>query len=184
MKTFFTLLQILLPELERFSADDRENDNGANDKQDSVTIVARRVLPAIRQYSSWLLSNSNALIIENEDRDTSLHIQIREFWKLYASTLSLLASSFDIAKLPEIDYLLEEDEETIGFRPLMNEETGRRYFNANGRRKPQPQDESVERHHPNDEMLFRVRDLLIDGADLVVHKVISNPPLFCNPFFR
>lgn len=177
VKTFFTLLQILLPELERVSAADHENNDGASGKQDTVTVVARRVLPALRQYSSWLLSNSSALIIESEDQDSSLHIQIREFWKLYASTLTLLWSTFDVVNLPEVEYLLEEDQETIGFRPLMNEKTGRRYFDSNGRRKPQLQGESAERHHPNDEMLFRIRHFLIDGVDLVKHNVGSDPVL-------
>ncbi|KAK2766014.1 hypothetical protein FQN54_007529 [Arachnomyces sp. PD_36] len=167
VKTFFTLLQILLPELERFTTDDCESS-----KQDSVTVVARRVLPAIRQYSSWLLSNYGALVVENMDQDTALHIQIREFWKLYASTLSLLASTFDIGSLPEIHYLLEEDEETFGFMPLMNDETGRRFFVTNRQKKPQMQDDSVERNHPNDEMLFRIRDFFIDGLYLVVNKKI------------
>jgi hypothetical protein len=180
VKTFFTLLQILLPELERFTTEESENDDGTKNKHDSVTVVARRVLPAIRQYSSWLLSNSTSLLVEPEDRDTSLYIQIREFWKLYASTLSLLASTFDIVNLPEINYLLDEDEETLGFRPFMNKETARRYVDAEGQRKPQLQDKSVERHHTNDEMLYRIRAFFIDGLDLVHQKVCI---VFCFPFF-
>lgn len=180
VKTFFTLLQILLPELERVSGPDRESEDGARVNHDTVTVVARRVLPALRQYSSWLLSNSSALVSESEDRDTSLHIQIREFWKLYASTLTLLAWTFHVQTLPEVEYLLEEDQDIIGFRPLMNEESGRRYYDATRRLKPQLQDESVERHHhPNDEMLFRIRHLLIDAADLVNRNVGSPPtPVF------
>lgn len=183
VKTFFTLLQILLSELERISAADRENNDGAKARQDTVTVVARRVLPALRQYSSWLLTNSNALVVESEDRDTSLHIQIREFWKLYANALSLLASTFDLVNLPEVEYLLEEDEETIGFCPLVNETTRWRYRNAKGK-KPSLQDESVERHHPNDEMLFRVRSFLIDGLELVNGKVCPDPPFAPLLFLR
>lgn len=170
VKTFFTLLQILLVELERFAVEDpsnKENKNGP----DKVTVVARRILPALRHYSSWLLTTSDLLATQKEEIDSSLSIQIKEFWKIYASTLSLLASTFDIARLPEIDYLLEEDEESLGFAPLDQDATSRRYAGVNSQPKPRMNDPGVERSHPNMEMLYRVREFVIDGLDLVVRKV-------------
>ncbi|KAJ5619007.1 hypothetical protein N7510_002991 [Penicillium lagena] len=171
VKTFFTLLQILLVELERFAVDDpsnKENKNGP----DKVTVVARRILPALRHYSSWLLTTSDFLATQKEEIDSSLSIQIKEFWKIYASTLSLLASTFDIVRLPEIDYLLEEDEESLGFAPLDQEATSRRYAGINNQPKPRMNDSGVERSHPNMEMLYRIREFVIDGLDLVVRKQI------------
>jgi hypothetical protein len=172
VKTFFTLLQILLSELERFAIEDPENNEECTkDGSDKITVVARRILPALRQYSSWLLSNSNSLVSETGDRDTPLYVQIKEFWNIYANTLSLLASTFDVASLREVEYLLDEDEETLGFLPLVNEVTTRRFTDSTGRTKPRSHDKAVARHLPNVEMLFRIREFVIDGLDLVVNKV-------------
>ncbi|EAW12549.1 uncharacterized protein ACLA_009720 [Aspergillus clavatus NRRL 1] len=167
VKTFFTLLQILLAELEKFAVEDSLNKDMKNGP-DKVTVVARRVLPALRHYSSWLLVVSHLLVAHKEEKDTPLAVQITEFWKIYANTLTLLASTFDVVHLPEIDYLLEEDEETLGFAPLHKDATSRRYMSANVQPKPRMTDIGVERNHPNIEMLYRIREFVIDGLDLVV----------------
>lgn len=168
VKTFFTLLQILLAELERFAIEDPDNKE-TKTGSDKVTVVGRRVLPTLRHYSAWLLSNSGSLVAEKEE--SPLFVQVKEFWKIYANTLTLLASTFDVISLPEIDYLLEEDEETLGFKPLVNESTSRRYLDANGQQKPRMVDPGIERSHPNIEMLYRIREFVIDGLDLVVSGV-------------
>ncbi|OJJ87176.1 uncharacterized protein ASPGLDRAFT_119491 [Aspergillus glaucus CBS 516.65] len=164
VKTFFTLLQILLAELERFAVEDQDG----TPKPEKVTVVARRVLPALRNYSSWLLTVSSLLVAYKEEKDTPMSVQIAEFWKIYANTLTLLASTFEVVNLPDIDYLLEEDEETLGFAPLDQKATSRRYLDANGKHKLRMHDEGVERSHPNIEMLYRIREFVIDGLDLVV----------------
>lgn len=181
VKTFFTLLQILLAELERFAVEDSLSKD-AKSGPDKVTAVARRVLPALRHYSSWLLIVSHSLVAHKEEKDTSLAVQITEFWKIYANTLSLLASTFDVVHLPEIDYLLEEDEETLGFAPLHKDAASRRYLSATGKQKPRMTDAGVERSHPNIEMLYRIREFVIDGLDLVVSNVRSVLCIFLYQF--
>ncbi|KAL5043962.1 hypothetical protein BDW71DRAFT_186875 [Aspergillus fruticulosus] len=168
VKTYFTLLQILLAEVERFAVEDSISNN-SKDKvgADKVTVVARRILPALRNYSSWLLTVSNYLVAYKE-KDTPLAVQLTEFWKIYANTLTLLACTFDVVHLPEVDYLLEEDEETLCFMPLSKGATSRRYLDAKGQQKPSMNDPGVERNHPNIEMLYRIREFVIDGLDLVV----------------
>ncbi|KAL3446264.1 hypothetical protein BJX65DRAFT_279892 [Aspergillus insuetus] len=161
VKTFFTLLQILLAEVERFAVED------AKVGADKVTVVARRILPALRNYSSWLLTVNHHLVAYNE-KDTPLAVQVIEFWKIYANTLTLLASTFDVISLPEVDYLLEEDEETLCFMPLSKSATNRRYLDMQDQQKPRMNDPGVERSHPNIEMLYRIREFVIDGLDLVV----------------
>lgn len=172
VKTFFTLLQILLAEVERFAVEDGQNDTKTG--PDKVTVVARRVLPALRNYSSWLLTVSHLLVAYKEEKDTPLAVQVTEFWKIYANTLTLLASTFDVVNLPEIDYLLEEDEETLCFEPLNKETTSRRYLDMNGQRKPRMYNSGIERSHPNIEMLYRIREFVIDGLDLVVSNVCQS----------
>lgn len=169
MKTFFTLLQILSAEVERFAVED-PNGKDAKAGADKVTVVARRILPALRNYSSWLLTVRDSLVA-HRGNDTPLSVQITELWKIYANALTLLASTFDIIYLPEVDYLLEEDEETLGFAPLHKGVTDRRYLDTNGQQKPRMHDVGVERSHPNIEMLYRIREFVIDGLDLVVGNV-------------
>jgi hypothetical protein len=176
VKTFFTLLQILLVELERFATEDSSTSSIETPKKDNgpdkVTVVARRILPALRHYSSWLLTTSDYLVAQKEEKDSTLSIQIQEFWKIYAGTLTLLASTFDVVHLPEIDYLLEEDEESLGFAPLDQAATSRRYIGMGEQIKPRVNDPGVERSHPNEEMLYRIREFVIDGLDLVVRNRI------------
>lgn len=174
VKTFFTLLQILLVELERTASFEDPNSKDAMPIPDKVSVVARRILPALRHYSSWLLTNSQSLVEQKEEKDSALSIQIKEFWKIYAGTLSLLASSFDVVSLPEVDYLLEEDEESLGFAPLDQDATSRRYVGGGDRSKPRMHDLGIERSHPNMEMLYRIREFVIDGLDLVVRGVREN----------
>lgn len=159
-----------MAELERFAGEDSSHKDEKNGPE-KVTVVARRILPALRHYSSWLLTISNLLVAQKEEKETLLSVQIKEFWKIYANTLTLLASTFDVVHLPEIDYLLEEDEETLGFAPLAKEATNRRYLDTNGKQKPRMNDSGVQRNHPSIEMLYRIREFVIDGLDLVVSNV-------------
>lgn len=164
VRTFFALLQVLLPELERSVSEDiQSNDIASSSGSPKITAVTRRVLPALRQYSSWLLSNAE--ILAAQVGDNVLNVQIRELWKLYATTLTLLISTFPESELPRVEYLFDEDEDTVGFKPLNNESTKRRYYDRANLVVPKPKyyDRGVQRHHPNAEMLGRVRDLLTDG---------------------
>ncbi|EFE40372.1 conserved hypothetical protein [Trichophyton verrucosum HKI 0517] len=145
---FFTLLQVFLAELECSA--------------DKVTSVAYSILPALRHYSSWLLVNSPVLVSAPESKDTPLCIQIKELWKSYANTLTVLTSTFDVINLPDVDYLLEEDENTLGFKPFAHPNTMRRY-GPPGATKPRRHETTAS----NDkEMLFRIRQFVIDGLDL------------------
>ena len=169
VKTFFTLLQILSTELERIAGED------ANiiDASKKISVVSRRVLPALRHYSSWLLCVYHLLVaVQKKGNESPLPVQIREFWKVYANALTLLTSLFDVVQLPEIDYLLEEDEETLGFAPLAKDASSRRYLDANGAQKPRMDEPGLERSHPSIEMLYRIREFVIDGLDLVVSNKI------------
>ena len=152
VKTFFTLLQVLLAELECSA--------------EKVTFVAQQVLPVLRNYSTWLLADSELLITKTES--TGLNVHIKEFWKIYANTLTLITSTFDVASLPEVNYLLEEDVDTLGFSPLVTSLTTRRYSGDTDQLKPRPSDSRLP---ANAEMLFRIRDFVIDGLDLVANKV-------------
>lgn len=162
------------PELERSSEGDDVNQNGGRASQlsDKITIVARRVLPGLRLYSTWFTRFWH--VLNANIADTLTKVEVQELWKAYAATLTLLTSSFPADQLPQDpsdSYMLEEDIETIGFQPLVSPETTRLWY-RDGVMKPKCTD--VERSHPNVEMLMRVRDLLIDGLMLTQN---SDAPL-------
>lgn len=168
----FTLLQVLQPEFEGLAgADTEDEDELSSTDLNQISVVARRVLPGARHYSSWLTSNT-AILINQQTRDTPLSVQIKELWKIYASTLTLLASTFPVSALTAIDYLLEEDEDTLGFKPFENERAQGRYYQPGlATKKPKWHNKGVERQHPNLEMFGRIRDFLAEGLALAVDPV-------------
>ncbi|KAL7274634.1 hypothetical protein RUND412_002466 [Rhizina undulata] len=150
--TFTTLHQVFQPELERVVGGNTEND------AENVSAVGRRMLPSLRLYSTWLRIYHQKLT--HQFADTSMSVLIKQLWQTYANTLSLLAATFPIERLPKLDYLLEEDEDTMGFLPFVS---------VNGDKKASwDNEERGEREHvhPNEEMLARIRFLLEDGAQL------------------
>ncbi|KAK7556176.1 hypothetical protein IWX92DRAFT_98471 [Phyllosticta citricarpa] len=164
IKTFNILLQILQAELERLTGEDIDGSD-SEPLSEKVTAVARRVLPGIRLYSTWFMKNWSVL---SADLEGSAHSKVdaHELWKAYAETLTLLASAFNVGLLPMEQYLLEEDVDTLGFQPLLADSTKRRWFDGSSP-KAKWSDEDVKRNHPNVEMLMRIRDLLVDGLELV-----------------
>ena len=159
LKTFFTLLQILLPELAREEEADGDGDLGRK-----LSAISRRILPSLRNYSSWLVSNASDLVAQSND--ASLGVHIKEFWSIYANTLTLLAATFPAADLPAINYLVEEDEDVLSFLPLINDSTLPRFCGSNEQCKPR-HGPSAPKELPSVEMLSRIRQLLADGIGLV-----------------
>jgi hypothetical protein len=161
------LLQLLQPELAgpRDDADapdvtGRENRNNT----ESITAVTRRILPALRQYSTWLVYRAE--IISAQEGHTPLNVHIKEMWSMYCSTMSLLVVAFPPENLEDIDYLLEEDMATVGLKPFRESELCSLYTNGDGQLKPRSTDPNIERSHPNLEMRARLKDLLGDAVVL------------------
>ncbi|KAK2774531.1 hypothetical protein FQN53_003651 [Emmonsiellopsis sp. PD_33] len=161
IKTFLTLLQILLAELESSAATANESEK--------ITSAAQSVLPPLRHYSSWLISNSTSLV--SQSPGSSVYVQISAFLKMYTKTLNILTSSFDAPNLPDVNYLLYEDEDALSFSPLMNAITAAKYVDDRGQKTARASD--VEKKFPVDvEMLYRVREFIIHGLQLVTQEKI------------
>ena len=104
--------------------------------------------------------------------DTTLDVQVKELWKTYANTLTLIAATILASDPPAIEYLLEEDEDTLGFEPFQGELLQERYSNQEmGAPKPLFHALNVKRQHPNVEMLGRICDILTDGVSLARNEV-------------
>jgi len=150
----------LYQELERVASE--HTDDQPRSVADNVTAVARRMLPSLRLYSIWLLVNHK--VLTNQIDDTSLNVQIKQLWQIYANSLSLLLATFPLRFLPNLDYLLEEDEDVLGFQPFALITEAR---NAS-LRQHLPKD---RREHPNQEVLARVLCLIEDGCELCTEEV-------------
>jgi hypothetical protein len=166
LKVFFVLLGILVSEFADLEESPGHVDT-TGDCSEKLTAVVRRVLPALRHYSSWLRSSFSSLY---KQTDETVVAHVREFWKRYSEALTVLTTTFDIETLPAIDYLLEEDLDTVAFAPLSNGASANRYRERN-QIKPKISDVGVYRRHPNQEMLARVRGLVLDGIQIIVNDV-------------
>lgn len=172
IKTFSTLLELYRNDV-KGKADESLpilSTSNAQSVLSQVTALTRHVLPALRLYSAWLLTNSN--VLSANVGDEALTATVNDFWEIYTKTLSSIAAVFSVQRLPEVTYQLEEDVETIGFKPLEHDLT-RKLWNKEGSAelKPRYNDASQQRILPDLEMLARIRELQIDGLLLAVDKV-------------
>ena len=166
VRNFFTLLQLLQSELEAGATGEADLSPTQSSPGGSsrISAVARRVLPALRQYSSWL--TTNVTLLTNNVGESALQVQVKEMWKIYANTLTILASTFSVASLPALDYLLEEDEDTICFKPFTGDTSARHRLPGSTDRKPMFHASGIERQHPNVEMWGRIREFVVVGLRL------------------
>lgn len=96
-----------------------------------------------------------------------MHSLIQKFWTAYIEVLTLMSSTTRFGDLPRLEYLLEEDEEIIGFKPLQEGGLQQKYLiPKTTSRKPKCHEQGVKRHHPNTEMLCRIRDFVQDAIEL------------------
>lgn len=96
-----------------------------------------------------------------------MHLHIKQMWSMYADVMSKIVHAFPVDKLPTVEYLLEEDEITVGFKPLREPSNSSSvpnvYVDAKRELKARMTDPGIERNHPNIEMLARVRDILLSA---------------------
>ena len=127
-----------------------------------ITPVVRRILPGLRLYSSWLLYS-----LESMTTPVAVNL-LATFWENYVQALNCLLTSLDLTQgIPAIDYLLEEDELTIGLSFFAtNTRVSNRFLRKNGTVKPNPSNGQTQREHPTQEMLGRVVDFIADAVGI------------------
>jgi len=170
IRTIIALLQTLQPELvDTVSGEELPSHiDGSQPIQsrEKITAVARRVLPVLRQYSTWLVAKSSVIA---QAAHTDLGPYIRQLWIIYADVMTKITGIFPVEDLDTVGYLLEEDEMTVGFKPLRVPELtaeSNLYVDEDGMMKPRFTDPGIERSHPNIEMVARIRDILLCALTL------------------
>lgn len=86
--------------------------------------LATNILPCLRNYGSWVLSDTKLLTAGLID--TSI---VENLWQTYAKTLQYLSTLIIDRDFPAVTYVLPEDEETIGFLPFTQDTRNKhRYY--------------------------------------------------------
>jgi hypothetical protein len=95
---------------------------------------------------------------------------IEQFWPIYAKAVDIVAALFpiwDLEDVVDVKYMLEEDAETLGFKPLFSDKTNKVWYEKDtGALKARFSDIRVQRVSGDEEMLVRVKDFLADGLYL------------------
>ncbi|ESZ95008.1 hypothetical protein SBOR_4628 [Sclerotinia borealis F-4128] len=176
LQVFCVLLQALITELtDAAEAENLESltaTDASGDSFEKLSPVAIRVLPAIRQYFAWIISQRLLLIglADGIDLESTgpLVGHIRRMWKTAADTLTALVGFFPVASLPYLPYLLSEDEQTVGFKPLRDPPHGLEeyslYNKDDGSLKARISDGIIRQ--PDSENYARIRDILRAGMAL------------------
>ncbi|KAL8935816.1 MAG: hypothetical protein Q9211_004496 [Gyalolechia sp. 1 TL-2023] len=159
LQTFSTILQLLQ------AAYEQRNTESTTASVNFISPTMRRLLPSLRYYQSWL--QSRAALLSAHLGEPKMQSLIQSFWTTYVDVLNLMSSTTRFGDLPRLEYALEEDEEIIGFGPLQEGDLQRKYLHPKSMsRKPNCQEQGVKRHHPNTEMLCRIRDFVEDAIEI------------------
>ncbi|MBW0468819.1 hypothetical protein O181_008534 [Austropuccinia psidii MF-1] len=154
-----------------------------SDLSQNISAVLRRILPALRIISKWILSghmddiHKIRVTLASVPLCTSIdHLATAEckFWAEYKNFIKSLKKCFPIGKLPNLDLTvkLEEDVELTGFLPIKK---GIAMSLSSRTRRLSEGTISIKALHPNEEHLIRLRDLQKD-ARLIVIKYLSKKP--------
>ena len=166
---FIVLLRMLHLELKSLAQVQADKVEGS-DSIHSMTPPARKILPLVRLYSSWLLSKAEKLLEAQQTQNFHPHLSM--LWQGYAATTSRLVEVFQIQDLPEVNYLLDEDYDTAAFLVWSEKAKERRLFDVTGNMKPSRSEAGPGTVLPPDmEMLARVRDLVTDSVYFKKKKV-------------
>lgn len=171
LMTFQALLKVLSREL----GEPAQADQALADLS-RLSPVVRRVLPHLRQYSSWFLSNMRDLV---ETRYKSSRRLLEQVSKTYAQALNLLRGNVDVFASSPILHLLDEDEKSLSFSSFSAQVQEWRYLQADTKTmKPRRVDNGDGKELVEElaETHLRATDLVVDALRLVKQKVSSVLP--------
>jgi hypothetical protein len=167
---FSQLLGLLLYEVRQM---DKYQTPGQSSLHEPSPIM-RRILPLLRLYSGWLLSEAK-LLLANEDLGT----QLQQLFQAYAEALSLLVNHYPTANMPNVPYLLDEDSDTLGFTPFSEALRNVRFRDEQSQTKPTFNEVIHGPRVVEKEMLYRIKCLIVDGV-LLCKRPVSNLAPCCD----
>lgn len=169
--------QALLKALARELGDDVLEGTDISDMS-RLTITVRRVLPHLRQYSSWYLTNMRSLV---QTRYKSSRKLLDQVSKTHAQALNLLRANVDVFAPSQVPYLLDEDAKTLSFSPFSPVVFKWRYMDMLKNLKPQRVEDGSGKSLEAElaETHVRATDLVVDALRLVKHQVRISIPLQC-----
>lgn len=166
-RMMFQLLSILLEELDQNSAISKDTDEKFVPIHEKISVVASRVIPALRHYTLWLASSKKYM--KPSFGSCQAKIQSKQLWISYAMFLTKLVNYFPVKKMATVPYLLDEDDKTIGFAPFRNTDLIKAldfYSNPDGQLKLHVGEYGVQRSNIDVEMQSRILDLVCCGIQL------------------
>jgi len=167
LNTFIALLKTWSSQIGEIAGESTlQNDDGIIGKQ--INNTAKHALPVLRIYSAWLLTNSKFLNPGIGDED--MKQLIARFWQVYTECLTQTGRVFDIQSLSSVPYLLDEDADSIGFKPVESDVSKQLLTDPISKQlKTKPI--QADRLSADHEMLARVKELFMGGLLLVVDPV-------------
>ena len=153
----------------------------------AITAVLRRILPALRIVSMWLLASAEYLskydVTSAAYREADAGVPaevctaVKSFWLAYASFATALQRAFPTSNLPTppTGLLLEEDVDMLGFAPLRRRVRGATSNSLSMDNTTQTLSAAktiTSDLHPNEEQILRIGDLLSDAQLLSQSEVI------------
>jgi hypothetical protein len=170
--TFITCLHLFDTELRGNNG----SEHSATSPAAQLGPVCRRVLPPLRLYTSWLLSDLE-LLHEHARLSDGTETDLSDFWSIFAQTLNTVLDLLPIQTLHTVPYLLDEDEDTLHFVPISEAARDILCSKSSGGMKPvRDKSSSANRSKAAQpememEMLARVKDLVRVGLHLFKNKV-------------
>ncbi|RKF64697.1 putative tpr-like protein [Erysiphe neolycopersici] len=166
-RMMFQLLSILIPELDQHSVTSKDTDGKFIAIHEKISVVAGRVIPALRHYTLWLASSKKYM--KPSFGSSQARIQSRQLWISYAVVLTKLVNYFPVKRMATVPYLLDEDYETIGFAPFRNIDLIKAldfYSKPDGQLKLHIGEYGVKRSNTDVEMQSRILDIVCCGIQL------------------
>lgn len=174
---FTMLLRLLSDELLKIATDIGGRLSNVTESIARLTPVCRRVLPCLRLYSAWLLTDLE-MLHRSEASGNSLGLML--LWPKYAECLSYLSELLPLDDVPDVPYLLEEEKDTLHFTPF--DDRAKKFLHKDDQGGFKPYGDQCkpilvpDAQRPDMEMLFRMKGLLRIGAHLVKHSVSMPDP--------
>jgi hypothetical protein len=179
VRTFLELLKHLHDQLEEHSREELATN------QDSIGTgkippVSEPAMFAIRLYSLWFTKNWMFLqqCMSSDQADPRTAHYIRELFTIFAPVLNLIFEQYplgDVTATAELEYLLKEEEQTMGFLPLHCDSTMDVWMKGSEFKsvlRTVKSEEQVKMEH-----LVRLRDIFARGV-AISQEAVCTPQLF------